>query len=252
MIYRQDHIPTDTPCDRRPGLYMYPTSITIHNTGNPSSTAANERAWLTNPENMRTASFHIVIDEWEAVECIPIKENAWHSSDGSAPASGNRTSIGIEICESGDYAQTLMNAADLVADMLLERGWGIDRLRRHYDWSGKICPRLMYDNGAWDGWYEFKRLVNAHIAAKKAAEEETEPMTAAEQQAFAALEATVKAQAERIAALVEQQKDIPAPDWAQKAAAYYKPYMDTTTGSYDFWRNLVIQHRHVQDLPVSQ
>jgi len=142
---------------------MSATTITIHNTGNPASSAANERAWLTNPTNARQASFHIVVDEREAVECLPLNENAWHSGDGSGAKSGNRTSIGVEICESGNYAKTLDNAAVLVASMLKERGWGVDRLRRHYDWSGKICPRLMYDGGKWTGWAAFKALVEAKL-----------------------------------------------------------------------------------------
>ncbi|WP_342480392.1 N-acetylmuramoyl-L-alanine amidase [Paenibacillus sp. FSL L8-0340] len=144
---------------------MSATTITIHNTGNPKSSAAGERAWLTNPSNARQASFHIAVDEKEAVECLPLTENAWHSGDGSGPRSGNRTSIGVEICESGDYAKTLDNAVALVAQMLKERGWGVDRLRRHYDWSGKICPRLMYDGGKWTGWAEFKALVDSKLNA---------------------------------------------------------------------------------------
>lgn len=167
MIYRKDYIPKTTPCNRRPRLLMAPTTITIHNTGNPSSTAANERGWLVNPSNARTASYHIVVDENEAIECIPLNESAWHSGDGSGAKSGNRTSIGIEICESGNYKKTLDNAVKLVASMLKERGWGVDRLRRHYDWSGKICPRLMYDGGKWTGWIEFKNRVAAELASRK-------------------------------------------------------------------------------------
>lgn len=137
---------------------MSPKYITIHNTANPSSSARNERSWLTNRANDRQASYHIVVDEREAIECIPLDEVAWHAGDGrSGP--GNRTSIGIEICESGDYAKTLDNAAALVARMLAERGWGVDRLRRHFDWSGKICPRLMYDGGRWAGWTAFVNMV---------------------------------------------------------------------------------------------
>ncbi|MER2061429.1 MAG: N-acetylmuramoyl-L-alanine amidase [Aerococcus urinaeequi] len=158
MNYRKDHIPRNTPNGRRPGNSMDATTITIHNTGNEKSTAANERGWLTNPTNQREASFHIAVDDREAVECIPLNENAWHAGDGKN-GPGNRKSIGIEICESGDYAKTLDNAATLVAAMLKERGWSTDKLRRHYDWSGKICPRLMYDGGKWTGWDQFKQLV---------------------------------------------------------------------------------------------
>ncbi|BFH70583.1 hypothetical protein J27TS7_58940 [Paenibacillus dendritiformis] len=161
--YIVDHIPRNTPYDRRPGNKMDATTLTIHNTGNPSSTARNERGWLTNPSNKRTASYHIVVDEHEAIEVLPLNENAWHAGDGNG--NGNRKSIGIEICESGNYGKTLQNAAALVARMLYERGWGVDRLRRHFDWSGKICPRLMYSGGKWTAWERFKLMVQKELNA---------------------------------------------------------------------------------------
>ncbi len=245
MNYRVDHIPKNTAKDRRPGLAMQATTITIHNTGNPSSTAANERGWLTNPSNDRTASFHIVVDEREAIECIPLNENAWHAGDGSGASSGNRTSIGIEICESGNYAKTLENAAELVASMLRERGWGVDRLRRHFDWSGKICPRLMYDNGKWTGWTTFKNMVSARLAAK----EDNEEMTPEVKKMIEELQATVQKQNERIKSM-EDQRNIPAPEWAKEAAEYYSPHMNPKTGSYDFWRALTIQYRKEKGITV--
>lgn len=164
--YRKDHIPKTTPYNRRPATLLEPTTITIHNTGNPSSTAKNERAWLTNSSNTRTASFHIVIDDKEAIEVIPLNEVAWHAGDGSGAKSGNRTSIGIEICESGQYELTLEHAAQLVASMLKERNWNVDRLRRHYDWSGKNCPRTMNANGNWSGWSSFVQRVRAKLASQ--------------------------------------------------------------------------------------
>lgn len=160
--YRQDHIPKNTPYNRRPSNKLEATTITIHTTGNKASTAANERAWLTNPTNMRTASYHIVVDEKEAIEVLPLNENAWHSGDGSTSKSGNRTSIGIEICEL-NYEKSLENAIDLVVKMLKERNWGIDRLRRHFDWSGKQCPRMMNTDSKWTGWYDFLKKVESKL-----------------------------------------------------------------------------------------
>ncbi|RJE88638.1 N-acetylmuramoyl-L-alanine amidase [Paenibacillus sp. 1011MAR3C5] len=161
-MYKIDHIKMTTPCNRRPGTYMQPEYITIHNTGNPKSTAANERSWLTNPSNNVTASYHIVIDERETIECLPLNEVGWHAGDGKN-GTGNRKSIGIEICESGNYAKTLERAVELVARLLKERGWGVDRLRRHYDWSGKNCPRLMNADEKWTGWADFKTRVAAKL-----------------------------------------------------------------------------------------
>ena len=157
MNYRQDHIPKSA--NRRPGRAMKPQYLTIHSTGNPSSTARNERGWLTNPSNNRTASWHIVVDEREAIEAIPLNEVAFHAGT----AAGNNTSIGLEICESGNREKTLAHAAEVAASILKKYGWGVDRLRRHYDWSKKNCPRILSANN-WAGWNDFKKLVQKELS----------------------------------------------------------------------------------------
>ncbi len=161
MNYKVDHIPTNTPYNKRPGTKMNPEYITIHSTANLNSTAQSERDWLTNTSNARVASWHICVDENEAVEAIPLNEVAWHAGDGSK-GPGNRKSISIEICESGDREKTLENAVELVAKMLKERGWGVDKLRRHYDWSKKNCPRILNYNN-WEGWEIFKQQVKKEL-----------------------------------------------------------------------------------------
>ena len=108
---------------------MTPTSITIHSTGNANSTAQGERNWLTNPSNNRIASWHIAVDEKEAVIAIPLDEVAWHAG------SGNNSSISIEICESGNRAKTLENAIALTAHYLRIYGWNTAALRTHQYWA---------------------------------------------------------------------------------------------------------------------
>ena len=136
------HIPINPK--RRPSTKIQPTTITIHNTANPTSTAHNERNWLVNQYNDRTASWHIAIDDNMAVEAIPLNELAYHAGN----TQGNNSSIGIELCESGDQQRVWSNAITLIARMLHERDWGIDRVKTHKSWSGKDCPRLILPH--WD------------------------------------------------------------------------------------------------------
>src|SRR5690606_20360617 len=135
----------------RPGIKLNAQYITIHSTGNPTSTAMNERNWLVNPSNTRVASWHIAVDEKMAEEAIPLDEVAYHAGTSA----GNNTSIEIVICESGDRSNTIQNATKLTAKVLHERGLSVDRLRRHFDWSGKVFPRIMSANN-WEGWNAFK------------------------------------------------------------------------------------------------
>lgn len=154
LPYKVDHIPTTL--SRRPGSKLTPLYLTIHSTANLKSTAKNERGWLTNPSNNRNASYHLVVDEKEAIECIPLDEVAWHAGS----TKGNTTSIGLEICESGNRAKVFENASSLAAKLLRDKGWNTSHLRQHKDWSGKICPRILISNGhradqkqTWD-WFK--------------------------------------------------------------------------------------------------
>lgn len=146
------HVPINPK--RRSGAKATMTTITIHSTANPNSTARNERNWLMNTSNNRTASWHLAVDDKECIEAIPLNEKAWHSGTKL----GNDTSIGIEICESGNRAKTIQNAVDVTVALLKERGWGVLRLRKHNDWTGKNCPRIFSANN-WRGWNDFKAKV---------------------------------------------------------------------------------------------
>ena len=159
MILRKGH-------RLRPGGAYPKTTITIHSTANANSTALNERAWLDNPTNNRYASWHYCVDESGVVQAIPDQEEAWHCGD----TEGNRHSLSIEICESGDRVKTLLNAAKLAAEKLTEHGLTIKELRRHADWVEKDCPRILIDpvyiyrNY---GWYWFVKQVEEAVESMK-------------------------------------------------------------------------------------
>lgn len=143
---------------KRPGTKGKKGSITIHNTANPKSTAQNERDWLVNPSNTRTASWHYAVDDKQAVLAIPEDEVAWHAGH----AEGNKSSIGIEVCESGDQVKTWKHAVGLTAKILHENGWGVDKVRTHKSWSGKQCPRLILPR-----WNEFIKDVEETLKSLK-------------------------------------------------------------------------------------
>lgn len=139
---------------KRPGKKLSAFNwITVHNTGNPSSTAKNERGWLTNPENTRSASWHIVVDSKEAIEAIPLDEVAYHSGTSE----GNNTSIGIEVCDSAGEAGE-RQAIELIASLLITKGWGTDKVRTHKSWSGKECPWIILKH-----WTQFIKDIDTGL-----------------------------------------------------------------------------------------
>ena len=138
---------------------MTPKYITIHNTSN-SAPAQNEISYMKNNNN--ATSYHVCVDEKYVIQTIPFNRNAWHAGDG-ANGTGNRYSIGIEIARStGDinlFKQAEQNCAMYVAQLLKNYGWGIDRVKRHKDWSGKNCPHKTMELG----WQRFLNMIQAEL-----------------------------------------------------------------------------------------
>ncbi|MGY6765674.1 peptidoglycan recognition protein family protein [Faecalibacterium prausnitzii] len=144
---------------------MTPEYITVHNTANDAS-ANNEVQYMIN--NSSQVSYHIAVDDVEAVQGLPLNRNGWHSGDGNGP--GNRKSIGVEICYSRSggerYRKAEQNAIKLIAQLLKERGSGIDRVKKHQDWSGKYCPHRILDEGRWESFKaEIQKELNGQHTA---------------------------------------------------------------------------------------
>ena len=141
---------------------MNAEEICVHNTANDAK-ARNEASYMIG--NKYSTSFHVVIDDVEVVEIIPFNRNAFHAGDGRN-GKGNRTSIGIEICYSksgGDrFDAAEENAAAYIAMLLRERNWGIERVKRHYDYSSKYCPHRTMDLG----WQRFLDKIKKHLDAQ--------------------------------------------------------------------------------------
>lgn len=136
---------------------MTPKYIVVHNTANDAP-ARNEVSYMRN--NNKQVSFHAAVDDKEVVLGVPMNRNAWHAGDGGN-GKGNRYGIGIEICYSKSGGKKFdaaeKNAAVYIAGLLKARGWGIDRVKRHKDFSGKNCPHRTMDKG----WTRFLNMVQA-------------------------------------------------------------------------------------------
>ena len=147
--------------------------IVVHNTANDAN-ARNEVAYMI--RNNDKVSFHYAVDDKEIVQGIPENRNAWHAGDG-ASGPGNRKGIGIEICYSKSGGQRFIEAeklaAKFIAYKLKEKGWGIDRVKKHQDFSGKYCPHRTLDMG----WQRFLDMVQSELNALKGADKVTDKNT---------------------------------------------------------------------------
>lgn len=145
---------------------MTPIGICIHNTANDAS-AANEISYMISNNN--EVSFHIAVDDKEAIQGIPFNRNAWHAGDGGS-GTGNRKYIAIEICYSKSggtrFTNAEKNAAKLTAQLLKKYGWNINNVKKHQDFSGKYCPHRTLDLG----WQRFLNMISAELGGSSTTE----------------------------------------------------------------------------------
>ena len=135
---------------------MTPVGIVVHNTYNDAP-AVNEINYMKSNNNQ--VSFHIAVDDKEAIQGLPLDRNSWSCGDGSN-GQGNRKHISIEICYSKSGGTRFKNAeklaAKVVAELLKKYKWGIDRVKAHRDFANKNCPHRT-------NMSEFKRLVETEL-----------------------------------------------------------------------------------------
>lgn len=138
---------------------MTPEFVVVHNTANDAS-AQNEVKYMISNNNQ--VSFHFAVDDKEVVQGLPLDRNAWACGDG-ANGKGNRKGIQVEICYSKNggirFENAEKNAAKFIAQLLKERGWGVDKVKKHQDFSNKYCPHRTLDKG----WASFVNMVKDYL-----------------------------------------------------------------------------------------
>lgn len=162
---------TARPALRRPQHYRIRKvkAVVMHwtaNTGRGANALANRNYFNL---GSRPASAHYVVDDHSIVQCLPETEVGYHVGAkrylpaGRALMDGdilgpNFYTLGIEMCvnSDGDWNKTLENSIQLAATLLHRHGLTDRHLLRHYDITGKDCPRMMIDP---DRWKQFCALV---------------------------------------------------------------------------------------------
>lgn len=147
----------------RPGIALStnPEYVVIHYTANPGSTAEQNRNYFENlkdtGETYASAQFVIGL-EGEIIQCVPCNEMAYCSN------SLNDRCISIEMCHPDDTGNfndaTYNNCVYLVAQLMNYYHLDMDHLIRHYDVTGKNCPKYFVEHE--DRWEVFKDFVEQY------------------------------------------------------------------------------------------
>lgn len=153
----------------RPGISLERVNgIVVHYTANPGTDAMANRNYFNNLPRINKkkgqdtyASSHFVIDmDGEIVQCIPTNEIAYTSNDR------NKDTISIECChkrKSGKFtSQTYQSLVDLTTYLCLKFGLTETDVIRHYDITGKNCPKYFVEHP--DAWSQFREKIKQELA----------------------------------------------------------------------------------------
>ena len=136
--------------------------IAIHYTANPGATAIANRNYfenLANTHETKVSSHFVVGLDGEVVQCIPTSEMSY------ATNSRNVDTLSIECChpdETGRFNNaTYDSAVKLTAWLCTRFGLNSENVIRHYDVTGKDCPKYYVENS--DAWIQMKADIAAQI-----------------------------------------------------------------------------------------
>ena len=156
----EDRLLTISPYCRSGEKQGIITDIVVHWVGNAGSSAIGNRNYFNSlaTSHKTYASSHYIIGlNGEIIRCIPEDEVAFHAGSYSM----NRKSIGIETCHpdwEGKFNEVTYNSlVELCVDICRRYNLGIDAIIRHYDVTGKECPRYYVRNES--EWIKFKNDV---------------------------------------------------------------------------------------------
>lgn len=149
----------------RPGIESDPiTGVVIHYTANPGSTAQENRDYFNGLQDGHdtSVSSHFVVGlDGEIIQCVPTWEIAYASNER------NHDTVSIECChpdETGKFTEaTYKSVVQLTAFLCRKYNLTAEDVIRHYDVTGKDCPRYFVQNE--DAWQMFREDV-AHALEK--------------------------------------------------------------------------------------
>lgn len=155
------------------------TGLVIHFTDSATHTFSRDINWLydflnyTRPRSKKYASYHYAIDQdGEAYEFIPPDECAWHAGPTSKTAPEitemlggrpNWSTIGISFLHPKPNGKpteaTYESLVNLSAYLIHKHNIPMKNIIRHYDCTGKMCPRYYVKNE--DEWKKLQEDIRA-------------------------------------------------------------------------------------------
>ena len=165
--------------------------LVFHYVGATGGAEANAKYYGRTPGIGASAHYFVGhASEGAAIwQSVAEADTAWHCGAKSYrhPICRNANSIGVEMCchldAQGNWTideATMAAAAELGRDIMARYGIPLENVLRHYDVTGKLCPRPLIDEGKWAAFKarleetmtqeQFNSMMDTYLAQLRAQE----------------------------------------------------------------------------------
>lgn len=149
--------------------------LVIHDTGNTSRGADAMAHYKYLQTATRYGSAHYYLDDKKIIQTIGDSLVAWSIGDKWGYANNpqrikdalNSNSLSIELCINSDINKdkAYKNLVELTKNLMKKFNISPNRVIRHFDATGKICPGSWNKNN-WAKWWQFKEDISKPIEWK--------------------------------------------------------------------------------------
>lgn len=161
--------------------------IVVHYTANDGDSDENNGKYFQRA--IVNASSHLFVDNDSVTQSVPDEFTAWsvggtkynNTKGGSLyGVCTNYNSISVELCDNVKdgviypTANTIINAIQVVSELMAKYNIPASHVIRHYDVTGKICPAYWVDDAKWEA--EFHSKLPGAVAPEPTPAPQPEPV----------------------------------------------------------------------------
>ena len=131
------------------GIIINPQYIVVHDTDNRDfgSTAKFNRDYLAVNSKVKTSA-HYIVDDKNIIQLLEDRWRGWHVGDKANNIITNSNSIAVKMCvnRGSNIEKTMNNMLYIIKKLMRKYDIPAENVVRHYDVTGKICPRMMIED----------------------------------------------------------------------------------------------------------
>ena len=133
------------------GIFIKPKYIVVHDIIDERFATMREYRNYIARDSGAKVSIHYLVGARAVIKILEDDWRGWHVGDGISKEVTNSNSIAVAmfIRDKKDVSRTVQNTLELINALREKYNISIKNVKRHYDVTGKSCPKLLMEDEVW-------------------------------------------------------------------------------------------------------